>query len=270
MEPTINIALRAARKAGELIIRAQEQLDRLVVENKSINDFVSEVDRSAEQEILFHLKKAFPRHGYRCEESGYTPGTGDGADYEWVIDPLDGTTNYLRGIPHFAVSIACKYRGKLEHAVVLDPVRGEEFTASRGKGAALNGRRIRVSAQKSLEGALLGTGIPFRTSHMARLDAYTDTLNAFARANTAGIRRAGSASLDLAYVAAGRFDAFWEIELNEWDWAAGALLVTEAGGLISDMDGGNNYAARGDLVCGTPKVFKAVLQIVKPRLGTQA
>lgn len=266
MEPTINIALRAARKAGELIVRAQDQLDRYDIESKSTNDFVSDVDRSAEKEILYHLKKAYPKHGFYCEESGYTAGTEEGADFVWVIDPLDGTTNFLRGIPHYAVSIACKYKGKLEHAVVLDPVRGEEFTASRGKGASLNGRRIRVSQRRSLEGALLGTGIPFKGRHTAHIDAYSTTMANLAR-ETAGIRRAGAASLDLAYVAAGRLDAFWEMGLSEWDWAAGALLVTEAGGLIADFNGSNDYQTSGNIVCGAPKCFKAVLQTVQPELG---
>lgn len=266
MEPTVNIALRAARSAGEIIVRATDALDRIDVENKTANDFVTDIDRAAEKEILYHLKKAFPNHGYRCEESGFTPGEGDGAHYEWVIDPLDGTTNFVRGMPHFAVSIACKYKGKVEHAVVLDPVRGEEFIASRGKGASLNGHRIRVSNRKNLEGALLGTGIPFAGRNDERLSAYLKTIDTLAR-QTAGIRRAGSAALDLAYVAAGRYDAYWEVGLHEWDCAAGALLVTEAGGLISDMNGGNDYLQTGDIVCGAPKIFKAVLQVVKPLLG---
>jgi myo-inositol-1(or 4)-monophosphatase len=183
-----------------------------------------------------------------------------------VIDPLDGTTNYMRGIPHYAVSIACLYRGKIEHAVVLDPVRREEFTASRGRGAQLNGRRIRVSNVPSLEGALLGTGIPFKNHCDDKLEAYSKTLELLA-GQCAGIRRAGAASLDLAYVAAGRLDAFWEIGLAQWDIAAGALLIREAGGLVADIDGSDNFMSSGNIVGGSPKCFKAVLQTTKPLLG---
>ena len=264
MEPMLNIALRAARKAGELIARASEDIDRIEISEKGINNFVSEVDESAEREIIYHLRKAFPEHSILAEESGNSPGTD--VDYEWIIDPLDGTTNFLRGIPHYAVSIACKYRGQLEHAVVIDPIRREEFTASRGRGAQLNGRRIRVSNRKSLEGALLGTGIPYKNRCDQHLDAYMQTL-AELTSQTAGIRRAGAASLDLAYVAAGRLDAFWEIGLQSWDIAAGALLVREAGGLVSDFNGNTQFMEKGNIVCGGPKCFKAVLQVTQPSLG---
>jgi myo-inositol-1(or 4)-monophosphatase len=264
MEPTINIALRAARKAGDLIARATEDVDRIDVESKSANDFVSEVDRSAEREIIYHLSKAYPDHAFLAEEGGAS-GNED-SDFRWIIDPLDGTTNFLRGIPHFAVSIACEYRGKIEHAVVLDPIRREEFTASRGRGAQLNGRRIRVSSRGGLEGALLGTGIPFKSRQSEHLPAYCRSLETLA-GSCAGIRRAGAAALDLAYVAAGRLDAFWEIGLAPWDIAAGSLLVREAGGLIGDFNGDSNYMDSGNVVCGSPKCFKAVLQVVKPGLG---
>ena len=170
MEPMSHIALRAARKAGDIIVRATEQLDLIEVESKGANDFVSEVDRAAEKEILYHLGKAYPDHAFLAEEGGAT-GNPD-SEYRWIIDPLDGTTNFLRGIPHYAVSIACEYRGKIEHAVVLDPVRREEFIASRGRGAQLNGRRIRVSNLASLDHALLGTGIPFRARRSEHLPAY--------------------------------------------------------------------------------------------------
>lgn len=264
MEPMTNIALRAARKAGELIARATENLDRLDIQSKSANDYVTEIDHAAEREIIYHLSKAYPDHGFLGEESG-SSGNAD-SDYLWIIDPLDGTTNFIRGIPHFAVSIACQYKGKLEHAVVLDPMRREEFTASRGRGAQLNGRRIRVSKLTGLDGALLGTGIPFKARNLEQLPAYTDTLQTLA-GQCAGIRRAGAASLDLAYVAAGRLDAFWEIGLSQWDIAAGALLITEAGGLISDFDGAAGFMDSGNVVCGNPKCFKAVLQVTKPVLG---
>ncbi|WP_027948737.1 inositol monophosphatase family protein [Haliea salexigens] len=264
MQPMVTIALRAARKAGEQIVRASDELERIDVQEKNVNDFVSDVDRNAEREIIYHLRKAYPEHAILGEESGLS---GDeNAEYRWVIDPLDGTTNFLRGIPHYAVSIACLYRGKLEHAVIVDPVRREEFTASRGRGAQLNGRRIRVSSRTSLDGALLGTGIPFKDHCDQHLGAYSKSLEVLA-GQCAGIRRAGAASLDLAYVAAGRLDAFWEIGLAQWDMAAGALLVREAGGLVADINGSDNYLESGNIVCGNPKCFKAVLQTTRPLLG---
>jgi myo-inositol-1(or 4)-monophosphatase len=264
MEPMINIALRAARKAGENIVRASDDLERFEVKAKGVNNFVSEVDINAEQEIIYHLHKAYPDHAIMGEESGLT-GSED-AEYRWIIDPLDGTTNFIRGIPHYAVSIACTFKGKLEHAVIVDPVRREEFTASRGRGAQLNGHRIRVSKLASLDGALLGTGIPFKEHCDDKLGPYSQSMELLA-GQCAGIRRAGAASLDLAYVAAGRLDAFWEIGLAPWDIAAGALLVREAGGLVADIDGSDGYLESGNIVCGNPKCFKAVLQTVKPLLG---
>jgi len=264
MEPMINIALRAARKAGENIVRASDELHRFEVKAKGVNNFVTEVDINAEREIVYHLQKAFPDHAILGEESGLI-GSAE-AEYRWIIDPLDGTTNFIRGIPHYAVSIACMHRGKLEHAVVVDPVRHEEFTASRGRGAQLNGHRIRVSDLASLDGALLGTGIPFKNHSDDKLAAYSKSIELLA-AQCAGIRRAGAASLDLAYVAAGRLDAFWEIGLAQWDIAAGVLLVREAGGLVADIDASDNYLESGNIVCGNPKCFKAVLQVVKPLLG---
>ncbi len=264
MEPMINIALRAARKAGEKIVRASDELDRIDIREKGVNDFVSEVDLAAEREIVYHLAKAYPGHAILAEESGLT-GDAD-AEYRWIIDPLDGTTNFARGIPHYAVSIACTHRGRLEHAVIVDPVRREEFTASRGRGAQLNGRRIRVSALDRLDHALLGTGIPYRGHCDDRLGPYSRSIELLA-GQCAGIRRAGAASLDLAYVAAGRLDAFWEIGLAPWDLAAGALLVKEAGGLVGDVDASDNYLDSGNIVCGNPKCFRAVLRVIKPLLG---
>lgn len=260
----ITIALRAGRKAAELIERAFERVDLVTIETKSRNDYVTEVDKAAEKEIIYHLRKAYPDHCFRGEEGGTI--TGKNTDYEWIIDPLDGTTNFIHGIPHFSISIACKYRGQLEHAVIIDPIKREEFTASRGRGATLNGRRIRVSTRRSLDGALIGTGIPFNGYSLEHIDNYLSCVKEIA-GQTAGIRRAGSAALDLAYVAAGRFDAFWEMNLNEWDIAAGVLLVKEAGGLISDFNGDVTYLESGNVVCGAPKVFKPVLQIVQKNLG---
>lgn len=266
MEPMVSIALRAARKAGDTIVRAADELDRLPVDSKGTNDFVSEVDRNAEREIIQQLAKTYPDHAFIGEESGRTGP--EEAEYVWIIDPLDGTTNYLRGIPHYAVSIACTHKGKLEHAVVHNPVLREEFTASRGRGAQFNGRRIRVSNTQGLESALVGTGIPFKGHCAEHLPTYSAALAEIA-SRSAGIRRAGAASLDLAYVAAGRLDAFWEIGLAPWDMAAGVLLIKEAGGLVSDFDGGEKFMESGNIVAGNPRAFKSVLQIVasKTRVG---
>lgn len=264
MEPMLNIALRAARKAGEYIERSLERVDLVVIEEKSRNDFVSEVDRQSEQEIIYHLKKSYPDHCFEGEESGVT-GNPD-SEYRWIIDPLDGTTNFLHNIPHFAISIACLHKGQILHAVVLDPMRREEFTASRGKGATLNDRRIRVSPRRDLDGALIGTGVPFNGFAFEHIDPYLSCMREVA-GQTAGIRRAGSAALDLAYVAAGRFDGFWEMNLKQWDIAAGILLVKEAGGMVSDFKGGATYLESGNIVCAGPKVFKPLLQIVGKNMG---
>ncbi len=263
MQPMLNIALRAARSAGELIVRSIERLDTISVSEKDAKDFVTEIDRAAEQTIINAILKAHPDHGINAEESGRVAGKGEGADFEWIIDPLDGTTNFIRGVPHFAVSIACKYRGRIEHAVVIDPIRQEEFTASRGRGAAFNGRRMRVSKRKSLDNSLLATGFPFREGQLEHMDNYMSMFKDLA-VQSAGIRRAGAASLDLAYVAAGRYDAFWEYGLSEWDMAAGALLIQEAGGLISDFNGGHDFLDSGHVVAGGPKCFKAVLTTIQP------
>lgn len=264
MQPMLNIASRAARKAGEIIIDAMERVNLLAIEEKGRNDFVTEVDRAAEKEIIYQLRKAYPDHSIRGEETGVS--AGNDPDYEWIIDPLDGTTNFLHGIPHFAISIACKHKGRVQHAVVFDPVKREEFTASNGDGAALNGKRLRVSGRRGLDGALIGTGIPFSGFALNHMKPYLECMHEIA-GQTAGIRRPGAASLDLAYVAAGRFDGFWEMNLQEWDIAAGTLLVKEAGGLVSDFQGGNNYLKSGHIVCASPKVFKPMLQIVKKHLG---
>lgn len=264
MQPMTTIALRAARKAGEIIARATENIDTIDVEAKGNNDFVTEIDKAAEKEIRYHLNKAYPDHAILGEEGGLI-GDKD-AEYQWVIDPLDGTTNFIRGIPHFAISIACFHKGQIEHAVIVDPIRREEFIASRGRGAQLNGRRIRVSNRKTLEGALIGTGIPYKSRSEQHIPAYMESLEAVTR-QTAGIRRAGAAALDLAYVAAGRLDGFWEIGLNKWDIAAGILLIREAGGLVSDFKGGNDFLETGNIVTGNPKTFKALLQTVQPHLS---
>jgi len=260
MEPTASMALRAARKAGDLIVRASDDMDRVGYQAKAAADFVTEVDIAAEKEILYQLGKAYPEHRFLCEESGLS-GNED-SDYTWVIDPLDGTSNFLRGIPHYAISIACLHRGKIEHAVVYDPVRREEFIASRGRGAQLNGHRIRVGSRHELNDSLIGTGVPFMGHCDEHLDWYTQTLAAIT-SRSMGVRRAGAASLDLAYVAASRLDGFWEMGLNQWDIAAGALRVREAGGLITDLSGGEGWYDSGNVVCATSKLMRQILPLVK-------
>ena len=263
MEPMASIALRAARKAGDLIVRASDELDRVGHQAKGAADFVTEVDLAAEKEILYHLAKAYPDHAFLAEEGGRT-GNPE-SNHLWVIDPLDGTSNFMRGIPHYAVSIACLVDGRVEHGVVVDPVRREEFTASRGRGAQLNGHRLRVSGRSDLRDCLLGTGVPFLGHQQDKLPEYSQSLAELA-GQCMGIRRAGAAALDLAYVAAGRLDGFWEIGLEQWDIAAGVLLVREAGGLISDLEGAENYLDNGQVVCGSPKIFRQVLSTVGPVL----
>lgn len=260
MNPVLTIAKRAALSASRILLRHFDHLERLNVTAKQRNDFVSEADVQAEQDIIQTLRKTYPNHGILAEESGAQPGQDE---YEWVIDPLDGTTNFLHGIPHFAISIAFRHKNRLEAALVYDPIRQEMFTASRGGSAQLNDRRMRVSGVNTLENALLGTGFPFRyPQHQPAYLSFFGSL--FGKC--VEIRRAGVASLDLAYVASGRLDAFWEIGLKAWDIAGGVLLVQEAGGLVSDFGGGNDFMKTGNIVAGNPKVFKALLQEMQPHL----
>lgn len=259
MHPMLNIAIRAARAAGDLIVRYVERLDTLSVTSKSRNDFVSEVDQQAEDVIIRTLRKAYPHHAILAEESG----AHSGDDYQWVIDPLDGTTNFLHGFPQFAVSIALLHKGRLEQGVVYDPMRQELFTATRGAGAMLNNRRLRVSNRPGLGGALLGTGFPYNDHE--HLDTYLAMLKDLI-VETAGVRRPGSAALDLAYVAAGRLDGFWEMGLKPWDIAAGALLIQEAGGIVGDFSGGPSFMKNGNIVAGNAKVFAGIIKIVRPHL----
>lgn len=257
MQPMLNIAIRAARRAGDFILRKINKLPDLQVEVKARNDYVSEVDRQAEAQIIDELLKAYPGHGILAEESGEIEGEDD---FRWIIDPLDGTTNFLHGLPHYAVSIACEHQGKLEQAVIYDPFKQELFSASRGDGATLNNRRIRVSKTNNLEAALLATGFPFR--HPDHIDIFHQRFVAFLRA-VADMRRAGSASLDLAYVAAGRFDGFWESGLSSWDVAAGALIVREAGGLVTDFSGDEGFLDKGEIVAANPKVIADMLRLIQ-------
>ncbi|QEP43697.1 inositol monophosphatase [Ectothiorhodospiraceae bacterium BW-2] len=261
MHPMLNIAVNAALKAGNYISRSLEQVDRLQINNKSRHDYVTEVDERAEQMIIETLTKAYPDHGFWGEESGQNLRD---SDYVWIIDPLDGTTNFIHGVPQFAVSIALQHKGQLTQAVVYDPVSQELFTASKGGGAQLNNRRLRVTQRRSMKGALLGTGFPFRPNQ--NLELYLQTLKALIP-DSAGIRRPGSAALDLAWVAAGRFDGFWEFGLNPWDIAAGVLLIKEAGGLVGDMRGDEGYMQRGDLVAAGPKLFGVMIKRLQPVLA---
>ncbi len=259
MHPMLNFAVKAARRAGAIINRASDNLDALTVRHKSLNDLVSEVDRAAEDAIIDSLKSVYPDHAILAEESG---ASGE-SEYQWIIDPLDGTTNFLHGFPVYAVSIALAHKGQIQHAVIYDPTRNDLYTASRGSGAYLNDKRLRVSRRDKLIDSLIGTGFPFRAS--ADIDAYTAMFKTLTT-KTAGIRRPGAAALDLASVAAGRLDGFWEIGLSPWDMAAGILLITEAGGLVGDLEGESNYMDSGRIVAGNPKIFSQLLQAIEPHI----
>ncbi len=250
MDPLLNVAVMAARRAGSALIKKMVNLDKLKVERKAHNDFVSDADRAAEKAVIDCIHKHYPEHAILAEESG---ASGE-SDTVWIIDPLDGTTNYLHSFPVFAVSIGVQVKGRMEHGVVYDPMRQELFTASRGEGAQLDGRRIRVSGQNDLSRALIGTGIPFREKDIdigPYMAALTKTIQ-----NTAGFRRAGAAALDMAYVAAGRLDAYFETNLHSWDLAAGSLIVREAGGIVSGVDGSENFLETGHVLTGTPRIYR--------------
>ncbi len=262
MHPTLNIAVKAARRAGQIINRASVDLDRVKVTVKQQHDFVTEVDRAAEKAIIDVIREAYPDHAILAEESG---ASGD-SEFQWIIDPLDGTTNFIHGFPQYAVSIGLAHRGVLSQAVVYDPTRNELFTASKGGGAFLNDKRIRVSGRSKLGESLVGTGFPFRV--FDHIDTYLAIFREIAQ-KTAGMRRPGAASLDLAYVACGRMDGFWELGLSPWDMAAGALLITEAGGLVGDLRGETEYMNTGNMLAGNPKVFAQLVQIVSSHLTTK-
>ncbi len=259
MHPMLNIAVRAARNAGDIIQRATDNIGQLHINRKGQYDFVSEIDFKAEQEIIKTIRQAYPDHAFLAEESGEHQGN----DYVWVIDPLDGTTNFLHSFPQYAVSIALKVKGKLEIGVIYDPTRNDLYTAERGGGAMLNNRRIRVSNQTKLDSALLGTGFPFKSDEY--LDAYLALFKPLCIA-TSGIRRAGAAALDLAYVACGRLDGFWEIGLKEWDMAAGILLIKEAGGVVTDFSFNDNYLESGNVLTGSPKMHQLMYKTIEPHI----
>jgi len=259
MQPLLNLAVKAARRAGDIIVRAMPRLDSIEIHSKGRNDYVTEVDRAAEADIIETIRRLYPDHAFLAEESGQS-GSGD---VVWIIDPLDGTTNFMHGFPTFAVSIGCQVRGRMEHAVVFDVMRQELFTASRGEGAQLDGRKIRVSKQSTLEGALIATGFPYRADS-PWLDEYLAMLKSV-MTRAAGLRRPGAAAIDLAYVAAGRVDGFWEMGLKPWDTAAGTLLITEAGGRVGTLTG-DDYKQGGHIVGGTPKVFEALVAPIQPHV----
>lgn len=260
MHALLNVAVMAAHRGGDSLVRSLKKLDRIEVETKGRNDFVSEADRAAERAVIDTIHKHYPDHAILAEESG---AHGE-SDHVWVIDPLDGTTNFLHGFPVFAVSVGLLVAGRMEHAAVYDPMRQELFTASRGHGAQLDGRRIRVSQVKSLDRALIGTGFPFRDSNLG-LDPYLAMFGKAIR-NTAGVRRPGAAALDLCYVAAGRLDGFWETGLSKWDLAGGALVIREAGGLVTGLDGGEDFLDTGHVLTGNPKIYKALAKLFGPEI----
>jgi len=260
MHPMLTIAVKAARRAGTVIIRASQDIGTLKVQSKTFNDFVSEVDHTAERTIIETLKNAYPDHGFIGEESG---NQNVKAENVWIIDPLDGTTNFLHGFPQYCVSIALQQQGQLTQAVIYDPNRNDLFTATHGGGAYLNDKRIRVSNRTKLQDSLIATGFPFRD--FAHLDTYLAMFKDMLK-KTSGVRRPGSAALDLAYVAAGWVDGYWEIGLKSWDLAAGALMVHEAGGLVGDFEGNEGYLESGNIVAGNPRIFGQLLQTLAPHL----
>jgi myo-inositol-1(or 4)-monophosphatase len=262
MHPMLNIAIRAARKAGNLIAKHYETPDAVEASRKGDNDFVTNVDREAERLIIEVIRKSYPQHTIISEECGEL--VGDEPDTQWIIDPLDGTTNFIKHFPHFAVSIAVRIKGRTEVAVVYDPMRNELFSSTRGQGTQLNGYRLRGSTARDLDGTILATGFPFKMKQHA-----ATYINLVGKLFTqcADFRRGGSAALDLAYVAAGRVDGYFEIGLKPWDYAGGELLVREAGGLVTDFVGGNDYWLSGNLVAGNPRVVKAMLSLMREDLS---
>lgn len=257
MQPMLNIAQNAARKAGGMMLLALQRIEHIAVTEKSKNDYVTEIDQQAEQEIIYQIRKSYPNHGIIAEESGSHISPDD--EYRWIIDPLDGTANFMRGIPHFAISIGIEHKGRIEHGLIFDPVRDETFTASRGRGAFLNNHRIRVSSTVKIEKALLTTGLPFR--HPELIEKYMRGFNTLSM-SASDIRRFGSAALDLAYVAAGRIDGYWEYALAAWDLAAGSLLVKEAGGYVTDFAGEDHYLENGNIIAASPKIYPHLFKAI--------
>ena len=259
MQPMANIALRAARMAADFILLSFDRPDQFRIEQKRPGDFVSNIDKTAENIIVEQVRLTFPDHNINAEESGITA-RNESSEYTWIIDPIDGTLNFIRGIPHFSVSIGIQKGNHFEHGVIIDPVKQEEYVASRGYGATLNGKKIRVAQQETLEDSIIATGI--RTASVpANRGQYISWVSTFT-ASCQSIRTGGSAALDLAYVASGKTDGFWHRDLKPWDIAAGIVLVREAGGFIGDFKGGERFFESGDMVAANPKIFKSIVQIL--------
>jgi myo-inositol-1(or 4)-monophosphatase len=258
MQTLLDVAKHAARLGGEVINQGAQNLSSLNIEQKTLHDYVSEIDRNSEKVISKAILSVFPNDQIVGEEYGKV---GADAEVQWIVDPLDGTTNFLRGIPHYAVSIGVLVKQRLEHAVVYDPAKNEMFCASRGEGASLNGVQIKVSSLNSVRSGLFATGVPFSGDNLANVDKFTNTMVDLLKQHTSGIRRLGSAALDLAYVAAGRYDGYWEANLKIWDIAGGALLVTEAGGEVSDFNGGDGHLSSGDIVAAPKLVHQQLVEI---------
>lgn len=262
MHPMLNVAVKAARRAGSVIQRASLNLDTIRVEKKKHNDFVTEVDRAAEEAIIQTILEAYPKHAILAEESG-AKGVGS-SEYEWIIDPIDGTTNFLHGHQQYGISIALAHKGQIQQAVVYDPSRNDLFTASRGVGAFLNDRRIRVSKRFMMNECVISTGFP--VADQSYLDQYLGMLKDVI-GKTAGVRREGAAALDLCNVACGRVEGFFELNLKPWDIAAGSLIVQEAGGIVTDFTGEQGWLESGDIVAGSPKVLAQLLQLLTPHVA---
>ncbi len=263
MHPMLNTAVKAARRAASIINRATFDLEQVAITAKRQNDFVTEVDKAAEQAIIDVLLTAYPSHAVLAEESGASSNLKEEGDFVWIIDPLDGTTNFIHGFPQYAISIALQQKGVVTQAVIYDPVHNDLFTATKGSGAFLNNKRLRVSKTDRLSQALIGTGFMWKGDDPSRLENFLKMFEVMTK-NCHGLRRPGAATLDLAYVAAGRYDGFFEKNLNIWDIAAGALMVTEAGGLVGDFSGEPNYLEQGNIIAGNPRVFAQMLHLLQP------
>jgi myo-inositol-1(or 4)-monophosphatase len=258
VHPIINIALRAAREAGNLMVQAHARPDRIRITEKGPNDFVTDVDQAVESSLIESLRKSYPDHSFLSEEAGSI----EGADKDtlWIIDPIDGTRNFVMGIPHFCISMACVQKGKLQHALIIDPIRNEEFTASKGRGAQFNGNRMRTGTRNKLDGGVIGLSCAGLREYDAMLK-----LQLQLKGVAGGLRFSGSTALDMAYVAAGRLDAGWTSGVSPWDSAAGILLVEEAGGFVSDLQGNPDCLNSKTLVYGNPKCFKALLKLASAK-----
>jgi len=264
MQAMLNTAIQAARRAGDIAIRSLSRLDQLEIKAKARNEYVTQVDQAAEQAIIESIHKRYPDHAILAEESGRR----GSSEFVWIVDPLDGTTNFLHGFPTFSVSIALRKRDVLEVGVVYDPCRQELFTTMRGRGAQLDGKRIRVSERRELEGTLIGTGFPYR-ANTRWMKTYLGMLGSVME-NTAGVRRPGSAALDLCYLAAGRLDGFFEFGLEIWDVAAGTLMIQEAGGIVSSLTGNDSHLDSGNVLAGNLKIHDALHKLFTPHLNADS